>query len=116
VAISYGDMPLKFHTKLRVVGGLTGEDPKLADDAQWLILHRRTIAGRPRDVIVSNKIYNLLTKHANRYHAIPLEAIDTVFDNREDPDEHRYWSARLEEELEKYPGSGPVMLNVKIAK
>lgn len=26
VAVTYGDMPLKFYTEMRLVGGLTGED------------------------------------------------------------------------------------------
>ena len=33
VAITYGDMPLKFYTDLRVVGGLTGEGLSPAKNA-----------------------------------------------------------------------------------
>ena len=98
VAISYGDMPIKFYTNLRVVGGLTGEDLTPVDTARWLILRRTTLASRdrPRDVIVFNRLYSLLQKNSRYYHPIELKCLDTIFDNRESPDDHRYQTATKE--------------------
>ena len=43
VAINYGDLPVKFYTGLRVVGGLTGEDLEPIAEADWIILRRDNV-------------------------------------------------------------------------
>jgi len=40
VAISYGDMPIKWYTGLRVIGGLTGENLEDAGHARWVIIRK----------------------------------------------------------------------------
>ncbi len=86
VAISYGDMPLKFYTDLRVIGGLTGEDLSEAAGADWIILRQHAFEG-----------VDLPVKEALRAHLVPGEYIpyrlrfaDTAFENREDPRMHRF--------------------------
>jgi 4-amino-4-deoxy-L-arabinose transferase-like glycosyltransferase len=89
VAISYGDMPLKFYTQLRVIGGLTGEDLSEAAGAEWIILRRHQFTGVDRQV-----------KAALQAHLVPGEYLeyrlpfpDTAFENREDPRMHRFRTA-----------------------
>jgi 4-amino-4-deoxy-L-arabinose transferase-like glycosyltransferase len=89
VAISYGDMPLKFYTQLRVIGGLTGEDLAQAADADWIVLRRHQFTDVDRAV-----------KAALEAHVVPGEYLeyrlrfpDTAFENREDPRLHRFRTA-----------------------
>jgi 4-amino-4-deoxy-L-arabinose transferase-like glycosyltransferase len=86
VAVSYGDLPIKWYTGLRVVGGLTGEPLDPAKDARWVIFRKYTISNKDRAV----KTY--LTQHLDRsrYEKITLDFPDLAFENREDPDLHRY--------------------------
>ena len=88
VAISYGDMPLKFYTDLRVIGGLTGEDLSEAAEADWIILREHAVArNRP--------VKQALRAHleAGDYIAYRLRFADTAFENREDPRLHRFRTA-----------------------
>ena len=86
VAISYGDMPLKFYTDLRVIGGLTGEDLSEAAGAEWIILRRHAVAG------VDHPVKEALRAHlvAGEYTSYRLRFADTAFENREDPRMHRF--------------------------
>ncbi len=86
VAITYGDLPVKFYTKLRVYGGLTGEDLTPALDADWIIIRRNIVC--PKDHNVSA----FLRAHVDgsKYERIALSYPDTRFENREDPDSHFY--------------------------
>jgi len=88
VAISYGDMPLKFYTDLRVIGGLTGEDLSPASGADWIILREHAVA-RNRPVKQSLRAH----LEAGDYVAYRLRFADTAFENREDPRLHRYRTA-----------------------
>lgn len=87
VAITYGDLPLKFYLPaLRVVGGLTGEDPAPALAARWVILRRNTITDADREV--REYLESHLPLETFRRHELPYA--DLAFENRESPDEHRY--------------------------
>jgi 4-amino-4-deoxy-L-arabinose transferase-like glycosyltransferase len=90
VAITYGDLPLKFYLDLRVVGGLTGEDLGPALEARWVILRRNTITDADRRV--REYLETHLPLDTYRRHWLPTP--DLKFENRESPDEHRYRSAR----------------------
>lgn len=92
VAISYGDLPLKFYTNLRVVGGLTGEDLGEAREARWVIRRRRTNTHEDRRV--RDELTAIVRRGGYRRHVI--DAPDTLFENREDPRVHRYRSAGSE--------------------
>ena len=89
VAISYGDMPLKFYTRLRVLGGLTAEDPAPAKTARWVIF-RKNVTG-PRDY----KVRRLLRDRVDLsgYDKIVLPYPDAPFENRETPCRHMYRTA-----------------------
>jgi hypothetical protein len=91
VAITYGDMPLKFYTDLRVIGGLTGEDLAEAAGADWIILRHRTPQA------ASRRVQQALRAHlaAGDYVEYRLRFADTAFENREDPRRHRYRTAPL---------------------
>ena len=89
VAISQGDMPIKFYTELRVVGGLTGEDLSEAAGADWIILRRNAFTPFEREL-----------RERLREHVVPGEYVeyrirfpDTAYENREDPRFHRFRSA-----------------------
>jgi len=90
VAITYGDLPLKFYTHLRVVGGLTGEDTADAANARWIIIRRHT--GSPEERRLKREFEGLLSPKTHRGHALPYP--DTAFENREDPDLHRFRTER----------------------
>lgn len=89
VAISYGDMPLKFYTRLRVIGGLTGEDLSQAAGAEWIILRRHQFTRVDRQV--KQALQALLVPGDYVRYRIPFP--DTAFENREDPRFHRYRTA-----------------------
>jgi hypothetical protein len=86
VAITYGDMPVKFYTGLRVVGGLTGEDLGPALSARWVIRRQKVVSRKDWNVL------NFLHQNLNMrsFTAIPLNVPDVRFENRESPNEHRY--------------------------
>lgn len=85
VLITYGDMPLKFYTNLRIVGGLTGESLRVASEPDWIIMRRYRISNlsdRVRDHIETFLVPD--------YEPIVLDCVDTSFENREEPHNHRY--------------------------
>jgi len=89
VAISYGDMPLKFYTRLRIVGGLTGEDLAPARDARWIVIRRHN--NTDEDTRVNRELRKIVEAGGYRAHALAVP--DTPFENRESPDVHRFRSA-----------------------
>lgn len=113
VAISYGDMPVKFYTGLRVVGGMTGEDLIPADTARWVIVRRRTFATKQRHLTVPQYLLKMLEDPANNYRTYELDFPDDVFDNRECPDVHRYQSLDVDPEHEK-DILGPILVNERL--
>ncbi|MCP4112759.1 MAG: hypothetical protein GY749_45730 [Desulfobacteraceae bacterium] len=86
VAITYGDMPVKFYTGLRVVGGLTGEDLTPGADADWVVIRRNVICEK------DHKVRNFLASQVKwrRYQKITLNYPDIPFENRESPLHHLY--------------------------
>jgi len=90
VGITYGDLPVKFYTNLRVVGGLTGEDIEQARDAQWIIPRRSTLTEEEKRVRAA--LLGFLSPE--RYQAMTIDYPDTTFQNRETPRAHRYRTAR----------------------
>ena len=101
VWITYGDLPLKFYTNLRVLGGLTGEDLERAavlEPPDWVIPRSRVIHPE-RDGRVADFIKRQID--LTEFRKIELPFTDTPFENREEPAEHRFRSAR---------GGAPVVL------
>ncbi|MGI9589752.1 MAG: hypothetical protein ACR2P8_00175 [Myxococcota bacterium] len=90
VAMVYGDLPVKFHTGLRVVGGLTGEDLGPAAEARFVILRRHLV--NEASATVHRELAELLRSGDYRRHV--LAAPDIAFENREDPQLHRFRTVR----------------------
>jgi hypothetical protein len=86
VAISYEDLPIKFYTKLRVIGGYAGDDLALVKQAKWII-PRKSGNSKLRDY--------LLQEVAQRnFKKIELDGYpDIGFENRESPYEHEFETA-----------------------
>jgi hypothetical protein len=89
VAMVYGDLPVKFHTGLRVLGGLTGEDLTPAGDARFVILRRHLVNEASGDV--HQVLAGLVQRGGYRRHR--LDARDIAFENREDPRLHHFRTA-----------------------
>jgi 4-amino-4-deoxy-L-arabinose transferase-like glycosyltransferase len=90
VAMTYGDLPVKFYTGLRVVGGLAGEDLSVAEKADWVVIRRNTVSTHD----MRFRRYLLENLDPDRYRAITLDAVDIRFENRESPYEHLYRTVR----------------------
>ena len=86
VAITYGDMPIKWYTGLRVVGGLTGENLDEAHHARWVIIRKHFICSQ--GFVVTKYLQSQM--QAGQYRKLILDAPDTPFENREDPKKHLY--------------------------
>jgi 4-amino-4-deoxy-L-arabinose transferase-like glycosyltransferase len=86
VAIVNGDLPVKFYTGLRVVGGLTGEDLAEARDADWIILRSAIVAP------VSRRVREALRRIVaeGHYARRVIDYPDTIWENREDLRLHRF--------------------------
>jgi 4-amino-4-deoxy-L-arabinose transferase-like glycosyltransferase len=86
VAITYGDMGLKFYTKMRVVGGLTGEDLEPAKNARWVILRQYIIS--ERDEAVTQYLRNNI--RLDNFRRIVIDYPDMAYENRESPSGHTF--------------------------
>ena len=89
VAMVYGDLPVKFYTGLRVVGGLTGEDLADVKRARWIALRGHIVAPVSREV--RKTLEAELRRGRFRPHVLPYPEI--AFENREDPKLHRFRTA-----------------------
>ena len=96
VAITYGDMGLKFYTKMRIVGGLTGEDLEPTKKAKWVIFRRYTISDRDEQVAKYMKA-NISSKTGFR--RITIDYPDIQFENRENPDQHLFRTDKAEQDV-----------------
>jgi hypothetical protein len=86
VAITYGDMPLKFYTQMRIVGGLTGEDLSQAMHAKWVILRKHIICEKDANV----RRYLVQNLPLQSYERVIIDYPDIPFENRESLPEHLY--------------------------
>jgi hypothetical protein len=98
VAISYGDMPIKWYTGLRVIGGLTGENLEDAGHARWVII--RKYFNCTQGLVVTKYLQSQLQE--GRYRKFTLDAPDTPYENREDPQNHLYRTATKEDRVVIY--------------
>lgn len=98
VAVTYEDLPIKWYTGLRVVGGLTGEDLTPARDARWIILRKYSISKKDLEVAE----YLAQNVDASRYDRIVLDYPDLPFENREEPDLHHYRTVTNEDRVVIY--------------
>ena len=98
VAITYGDMPLKFYTEMRIIGGLTGEDLTAAKEAKWVVIRKYVICEKDQ------KVRKYLTQNLQpaNYEKIVLDYPDTPFENREDPANHKFRTVTNEDRVVIY--------------
>ena len=88
VVTTYGDLPVKFYTDMRVVGGLTGEDLSAAKEAEWIILRKYGDRTRTESIL----------KHmaGKKYETITIAYPDILWENRPSPMYHHYRTVRNE--------------------
>lgn len=86
VVATYGDLTLQFYTDLRVVGGMSREDPTPHLDAEWLLVRPHVYFGG--DVPLARTLSERVDW--SRYRRVPLEARDVPFENRPDPVYHKF--------------------------
>jgi hypothetical protein len=86
VLVTYEDLPLKFYTNLRVIGGLTGENLKPARNADWVIVRKYMVSSYEIPVrrFIQENISTL------NYQKITIDYPDTPFENRESPIRHYF--------------------------
>jgi hypothetical protein len=89
VAITYGDMPLKFYTKMRIVGGMTGEDLSIAKQAKWIFWRKYSVSEKDEAV----KKYLRDNVPWNKYKSLVISYPDTMYENREGLDRHHFRTA-----------------------
>jgi 4-amino-4-deoxy-L-arabinose transferase-like glycosyltransferase len=86
IAITYGDLPVKFYGDFRVIGGLTGEDLSEARDADWILLRKH--AHTEEEKRVRAELLQHLSPGTYKRYEIP--APDLAWGNREDVRLHRF--------------------------
>lgn len=95
VAITYGDLPLKFYTDMRIIGGLTGEDLFPSKEADWVIVRKYLVCEKDYKV----REYLFQNVPWQKYHKIIIDYPDTPFENRESPEEHNYRTVTNEDKV-----------------
>ncbi len=98
VAITYGDMVLKFYTNMRIIGGLTGEDMEPAKNARWVIIRKYVHLNFDAKV----KAYLANNIELSKYRGIMLDYPDTPWENRESPNGHRFRTVTDEDKVVIY--------------
>lgn len=89
VAVAYGDLPLKFYTELKVVGGLTGEDLSPALNARFIIMRHEAVSQK-EEAVARYLVENVDWKD---YERLDLDAPDIPYENRESIEEHLFTTA-----------------------
>jgi 4-amino-4-deoxy-L-arabinose transferase-like glycosyltransferase len=98
VAITYGDMVLKFYTNMRIIGGLTGENLEPAKNARWVIIRKYIHMSIDKEV----RTYLLNNIDWSRYSRIKLDYPDTPWENRESPKSHLFRTSTNEDKVVIY--------------
>ena len=92
VLATYGDLPLQFYTKCRVIGGFQRTEPE-AGAPDWVIVRRRTFLTRENSLPASRRQADALDLERG-YEKLVLPAPDDPFGNRPDPSHHRFLPPR----------------------
>ncbi len=96
VLITYGDMPLKFYTNMKIVGGLTGEDLSDANDPDWIIVRKHS---PPR---IEKVIKHLEKIDISKYLPVVIDYPDIINENRENPQLHHFRTVVDEDRVRIY--------------
>jgi 4-amino-4-deoxy-L-arabinose transferase-like glycosyltransferase len=98
VAITCGDLPLKFYTNMKVIGALSGEDYSAADDADWLIIRKYSCTRKGyRFATYLARLVNL-----GNYQKIVIDYPDIAYENREGPRFHKFRTVKNEDRVTIY--------------
>jgi len=92
--ITYGDMPLKFYTNMRIIGGVTGEDPLTTEDPDWVIIRKHL--GSTHVLRLSEYLETIQTA---KYQRIVIDYPDITYENREEITDHRFRTAVNEDKV-----------------
>ena len=90
VLTTYGDLPLQFYTRCRVLGGLQGAMPELEQLPDWVVKRRHTRMNREQ---LLNTSEDFILNHLNLpedYETVVLPYPDDRFGNRADPYYHEF--------------------------
>ncbi len=88
IAISYGDLPLKYYLENPIYGGLAGDLPENLDSMDFIIVRRNSIDKMDQKVQI--KLHEYIQLNLNKFKAYGLNVEDTPFQNREIPESHYY--------------------------
>jgi 4-amino-4-deoxy-L-arabinose transferase-like glycosyltransferase len=88
ILATYGDLPIQFYTGLKVVGGLSEEDPSRYSEAEWLFVRAHT--HRQGDRRLKRFIAKAIDRSA--YEPATLDVLDRPYENRPDPTTHKWRS------------------------
>jgi len=88
VLTNYEDMPLKFYTPMRVIGGLSGEDLSAARQADWLVLLQHVYSSSKRAERIPQFVTNQLKQED--YEEIRSPFPDSMQQNREELAAHAF--------------------------
>jgi 4-amino-4-deoxy-L-arabinose transferase-like glycosyltransferase len=98
VAISYGDMPIKWYTGLSVIGGLAGDKLDSVSHVRWVIIRKHFNC--TQGLVMTKYLKSQVEK--GQYQKFVLDAPDTPYENREDPENHLYRTAVGEDSVVIY--------------
>jgi 4-amino-4-deoxy-L-arabinose transferase-like glycosyltransferase len=90
VAMTNGEMPLKFYTKMRIISAYTGEDLTPIKNARWIIMRKYVISAI--DLNMQKYIFDNVPRDECR--EIVIDYPDIPFENREGPGEHYFRTVR----------------------
>jgi hypothetical protein len=97
-AISYEDLPVKFHVGMPVLAALPGDDVDVAARADWIVLRRHPVSPAEERFIAALRA----RVDWSRYQALPVPAPDTRWDNREALPDHPFATDTVEAPLVLY--------------
>jgi 4-amino-4-deoxy-L-arabinose transferase-like glycosyltransferase len=84
IVVTYSELPLRFHTRLKVYGGETAQLPEPGEHVRWIWPRN---VGRYTAVVPAIEWVEGELKRGS-YVAVELGGIDRRWENREDPAEH----------------------------
>ena len=89
VAISFGDLPLKYYLpNYKIYGGLAGDLPENLDDMDVIVVRRNSIDKMDQKVQI--RLYEYIQANSDKFQPYTLKVEDTPFQNRETLTEHYY--------------------------
>jgi hypothetical protein len=95
VLITYGDMPLKLYTKMKIYGGLSGEPYEKVRAPEWIIIRKHILD--ERENMTAGFIRDNIDRKA--YEIIKIDYPDNFDENSERPSKHAFWTDKKEDRV-----------------